>query len=54
LYRGISDFKKGYLPRTNIVKDDNGEWFADFYGILARCRIYFSRRLNVQGVNDVR
>ena len=22
LYRGISDFKKGYQPRTNIVKDE--------------------------------
>jgi hypothetical protein len=24
LYRGINDFKKGYQPRTNIVKDENG------------------------------
>ena len=23
LYRGINDFKKGYQPRTNIVKDSN-------------------------------
>ena len=22
LYRGISDFKKGYQPRSNIVKDE--------------------------------
>jgi hypothetical protein len=22
LYRGINDFKKGYQPRTNIVKDE--------------------------------
>jgi len=26
LYRGISDFKKGYQPRTNIVRDDKGIW----------------------------
>jgi len=26
LYSGISDFKKGYQPRTNIVKDEKGEW----------------------------
>ena len=26
LYRGISDFKEGYQPRTNIVKDDKGDW----------------------------
>ena len=25
LYRGISDFKKGYQPRTNIVKDETGD-----------------------------
>jgi hypothetical protein len=25
LYRGISDFKKGYQPRTNIVKDEKGD-----------------------------
>jgi len=25
LYRSINDFKKGYKPRTIIVKDDNGE-----------------------------
>jgi hypothetical protein len=24
LYRGINDFKKGYQPRTNVVKDENG------------------------------
>jgi len=25
LYRGINDFKRGYKPRTNIVKDDKGD-----------------------------
>ena len=25
LYRGISDFKKGYQPRRNIVKDEKGD-----------------------------
>ena len=28
LYRGINDFKKGYQPRTVIVKDEKGELFA--------------------------
>ena len=36
LYRGISDFKKGYQPRTNIVKDDKGDLVADSHSILAR------------------
>jgi hypothetical protein len=26
LYRGIRDFKKGYQPRTNVVKDEKGVW----------------------------
>jgi len=25
LYGGINDFKKGYQPRTNIVKDEKGD-----------------------------
>jgi hypothetical protein len=24
LYRGINEFKRGYLPRSNLVKDENG------------------------------
>jgi hypothetical protein len=42
LYRGISDFKKGYQPRTNIVKDEKGDLVADSYSILARWRNHFS------------
>ena len=26
LYRGISDFKKGCLPRTDVVKDEKVIW----------------------------
>jgi hypothetical protein len=51
LYRGINDFKKGYQPRNNIVKD---EQIADSHSFLARWRNYFSEVLNVHGVNDVR
>ena len=29
LYRGISDFKKGYWPRTNIMEDGKGDLVAD-------------------------
>ena len=54
MYRGINDFKKGYQPRTNTVKDDNGDVVADCYRILAKWRKYFSQLLNVPGVNDVR
>ena len=52
--RGISDFMKGYQPRTNIVKDDTSDLVTSSYSILARWRDYFSQLLNVHGVNDVR
>ena len=54
MYRGINDCKKGYQPRTYIVKDDKGDLFADSHSILARWRKYFSQLLNVQRFNDVR
>ena len=54
MYRGINDFKKGYQPRTIIVKDEKGDLVADPHSIMARWRNYFSQLLNVHGVNDVR
>ena len=54
LYRGISDLKKGYKPRTNIVKHEKGDRVTDSYCIVARWRSHFSQFLNVHGVNDVR
>jgi hypothetical protein len=29
LYRGINKFKKGYQPRTKLVKDERGDLLAD-------------------------
>ena len=40
LYRDISDFKNGYQPRTNIVKDEKGDLVSDSYNIVARGRNY--------------
>jgi len=54
LYRGINDFKKGYQPRTIIVKDKKGELVADPHSIMARWRNYFFHLLNVLEDNDVR
>jgi hypothetical protein len=54
LYRGFTDFKKGYQPKTNIVKDEKGDLIADSHSILVRWRNHFSQLLNVGGVNDVR
>ena len=46
--------KKGYQPRTKIVKDEKGDLVADSNSIMARWRNYFSQILNVHGVSDVR
>ena len=54
LYRDISDIKKGYQPRTDIIKDEKGDLIAGCHSILARWRNYFSQLLNVHGVNEVR
>jgi len=54
LYGSINDFKKGYQPRTVIVKDEKGELVADPHSIMARWRNYFSQLLNVHEDNDIR
>jgi hypothetical protein len=54
LCRGIRDFKKGYQPRTVIVKNEKGDLVADSHSIMARWRNYFSQILNVHGVSGVR
>jgi hypothetical protein len=36
LYRGIHEFKKGYHPRINIIKDENGNLLADPQSVLHR------------------
>jgi len=53
LYRDISDFKKRYQPRCNIVKDEKGDLVEDSHSFLARWRNYFSQLFNVHGVKDV-
>ena len=53
MYRGINYFKKGYQLRTDIVRDENGDFFAYFHRIFARWRNYNSQLLNVHGVNEI-
>ena len=50
LFRVISDFKKGYQPRTSTVNDDKADLVADSHSILDRWRNYFSQILNVHGI----
>jgi hypothetical protein len=54
LYRGINEFKKGYQPRINIIKDENGNLIADPQNVLNRWKNFFNQVLNVHGVHDVR
>ena len=53
LYRGINEFKKGYRPRCNIVKDEKGDLVLDSHSIVARWRKYFSLLFNAHGAKDV-
>jgi len=54
LYRGIDYFKKGYQPKTNIVKNQKGFLFSESHRVLASSRDHFSLLLNVHGVKEVR
>jgi hypothetical protein len=54
LYRGINEFKRGYQPTSNFVKDENGDLLVDSNIILNRWKSYFSKLLNVHEVSDVR
>jgi hypothetical protein len=54
LYRGINEFKKGYQPITNLVKDERGDLLADPHKILNRWKNYFCQLLNVHGAAAVR
>jgi len=48
LYRGMNDVKKGYQPRTGIVKDEKGDLVADSHSFMARWRNYFSQILTLR------
>jgi hypothetical protein len=54
LYRAINEFKKGYQPRTNLVKDERGDLLEDTHKILNRWKNYFYQLLNVNGADGVR
>ena len=47
---GKSDFKKGFLPRTNGVQDEKGDLVTDCHSILASWRNHFFQLLNVHDV----
>jgi hypothetical protein len=54
LYMGMTEFNKGYEPKTNLVKDERGDLLADPQKILTRWKNYFCQLLNVQGPGGIR
>jgi hypothetical protein len=54
LYVGTNEFKKGYQPKINIIKNENGNLIADTQSVLNRWKNFFSQVLNIRGVHDVR
>jgi hypothetical protein len=54
ILQGIYEFKKGYQPRINIIKDENGNLLADPQTVLNRWKNFFNQVLNLHGVHDVR
>ncbi|KAJ4439290.1 hypothetical protein ANN_07411 [Periplaneta americana] len=51
LYKGIKEFKNGYQPRVNVIKDENGDLLADSPSILNRWKNYFAQLLHVHRPN---
>ena len=54
MFISINDFKKGYQPRTSIVKDDNGDLVTDSHSILVTWRKHFSHLFSVHGDRNFR
>ena len=54
LYRGKSDIKQCYQPRTNIVKDEKCSLVTDSHNILPMWRNNCSQLWNVHVVSEVR
>jgi hypothetical protein len=54
LYRGITEFEKGYQHKTNLVKDERGDLLVDPQKISTRWNNYFCQLLNVQGPGSIR
>jgi hypothetical protein len=47
VYRGINEFKKGYQPKINIIKDKNGNPLAHPQNVLNRWKNFFTYYLLV-------
>jgi hypothetical protein len=54
LCRGINEFKKGYQPRTNLVKDKRDDLLAGPHKIFNRWKDNFCQLLDIHGVDGGR
>jgi hypothetical protein len=54
MYMGRNKFKRRYQLRSNLVKDENDDLFADSHNILNRWKNYFCQLLKVHSVSYVR
>jgi hypothetical protein len=52
LNRGINEFRKGYRPSINIVKDECFNLMADSQIVLIRWKNLFNHVLYVHGAHD--
>jgi hypothetical protein len=54
LFRGINENRRGYQPRYNLVKDENGDLLADSNNNLNNWKNYFSQLFNVHNISEAR
>jgi hypothetical protein len=54
LYRGISEFKKGYKHRINFITYENFNLLAYPQNFLNRWKNFFNHVLNVHGIDNIR
>ncbi|MEB2589900.1 hypothetical protein SOP87_30190, partial [Bacillus cereus] len=47
LYEGVNEFRKGWQPKVNLIKDKDGDFLADPSDMLNRWKNYFNDLLNV-------
>jgi hypothetical protein len=47
MYKGITEYKKGYQPRTNLVKDKRGDLHVDRYKTVNEWKNYFCHLVNL-------
>jgi hypothetical protein len=52
LYGGINEILGGYQPRSNLVKDENGDLLLGPYNLLNGWKNYTSQLLNVYRASD--